>query len=75
MKKYDVAVFVHKYEDLKKKLPYQVLAYLRDYSSEWPGYNFVRVFAKNGTEAKSRAIKIVKKQLEIDPSIINISTL
>jgi hypothetical protein len=76
MKQFNVAVFVCKYENsTRRKSPYDVTAYLRDYSSEWPGYNKIKTFAKNGTEAKKRAIRIVKAQLAIQPSMVNVSSL
>lgn len=73
MKSFNVAVFVHKHENSKRKSPYQVLAYLRDYSPEWSGYNNVHIFAENGTEAKKRAVRIIKTQLSVQPSMVNIT--
>ena len=75
MKEFNVAVFVHKYENSSRKFPYQVTAYLRDYSPEWTGYNNIKTFAKNGAEAKRRAVRIVKTQLSIQPNMLNVSTL
>lgn len=75
MKEFNVAVFVNKIENAKRKFPYQISAYTLWYNPEWKGYNNVKTFAKNGTEAKRRAIKIIKTQLSIQPSMVNVSSL
>ena len=74
MKTYNVAVFVSKTENSKRKFPYQCTAYLRDYNTEWPGHNNVKIMGENGQDAKKRALRIIKTQLSFCPRIVNVST-
>ena len=65
MKSITVAVFVHEYKDRKPL----ITAYTRDYHPGWDGCNLVHVVAKNGTEGKKQAIKLIKDRLEAGESV------
>lgn len=56
MKKFKVGVFT---EQGKRKLKYR--AYTMWYHSSWQGCRTIDVEAENGTDAKKKAISIVKK--------------
>ena len=67
---FDVAVFVQERE--KGKVP-MITAYTIWYSEDWPGYNKIQLEARNGTEAKKLAKRIVRERYKNQDPELNIA--
>lgn len=65
MKEYNVAVF-----PTLGKRGLKCHAYTLWYNPEWSGCNMVKVEASSGTEAKKRAIAVIKLRYKTDPKSV-----
>jgi hypothetical protein len=63
-KQFIVGVFVE-----RRKRGWRFSAYTRDYNPTWHGHNRVEVQAKNGTEAKRKAIAIIKARMDLKSTV------
>ncbi len=63
-KRFRIGVFVH-----RRARSWGFSAYSRDFRDYWDGCNVMEIDARNGTEAKQKAIEYIKARMDLNSSI------